>query len=273
MLNAILFGKKRGSGFAGIDLREEFEGAEDILTASVFERLFYLDDQLAMDILLSKQIWTASIPDKPKPLVIRDILFWDRLSLDGGQIEPDCMVIFDDLILVIEAKRWDYRGQQLASQLADEYRAAIHKYPDKKIALLAVGGMIDDRSTTRETLEMTVRANIKKSTSDDKLVFSSTSWANLFAVATTYIPDTPAGKRLLKDIGLSFNLHGIRTDTPTWLIELTDEKWQSIRDIRATIPECLKPINLLVDITKAEDFSLFSSPICTTPDFFWRLQQ
>lgn len=73
MLNAIIFGKKYGSGLAGINLKEEFSGSEDILTATIFERLFYLDDQRTIRILLSEQIWTSSSPDKPYE--IQDIFF------------------------------------------------------------------------------------------------------------------------------------------------------------------------------------------------------
>jgi hypothetical protein len=46
VLNAILSGKKRGSGLEGDALEGTFVGAEDTLTATVFERLSYLPDHL-----------------------------------------------------------------------------------------------------------------------------------------------------------------------------------------------------------------------------------
>ena len=41
MLNAILSGKKVGSGLAGLSLHDSFDGSEDLLTSSFLERLFY----------------------------------------------------------------------------------------------------------------------------------------------------------------------------------------------------------------------------------------
>ena len=166
MLNAIIFGKKYGSRLAGINLKEEFSGSEDILTATIFERLFYLDDQRTIRILLSEQIWTSSSPDKPYE--IQDILFWENLSFAGGRIQPDCMIIFNDLILVVEAKRRDNIDQQDSYQLADEYCAAIQAYPNKKIALLAIGGMANDRIETKKQLEKKIRIKIKESDISDK---------------------------------------------------------------------------------------------------------
>ena len=47
MLSAILHGKKTGSGLAGTRLKiGETQGAEDILTSSVFERIAYLPDEV-----------------------------------------------------------------------------------------------------------------------------------------------------------------------------------------------------------------------------------
>lgn len=269
MLNAIICGKKYGSGLAGIDLREEFSGSEDILTATIFERLFYLDDPRAIGILLSEQIWTLSSPYRP--FVIQAILFWEKLSFAGRGIEPDCVIIFDDLILVVEAKRWDYRDQQEPSQLAKEYCAAIQAYPNKKIALLAIGGMVNDRIETKKRLEEQIRVEIIKSNICDKnLNFSSTSWANFFSVITKELSDTSAGRRILNDIQHCFNLHGISSDPPAWLIDLTRKEWEFVRNICQSIPKCLKPKNLPVDISKAEENAIFNFSICTSPDIFWR---
>ena len=47
MLNAVLAGKKRGTGLHSQQMAlESAEGAEDVLTASVFERLSYLSEDL-----------------------------------------------------------------------------------------------------------------------------------------------------------------------------------------------------------------------------------
>ena len=47
MLSAVLHGKKLGTGFAGTRLKiGETQGAEDVLTASVFERIAYLPDDV-----------------------------------------------------------------------------------------------------------------------------------------------------------------------------------------------------------------------------------
>ncbi|OHC14726.1 MAG: hypothetical protein A2180_03325 [Pseudomonadales bacterium GWC2_63_15] len=52
MLNAVFSGKKRGTGLQNQQTTLELaEGAEDVLTASVFERLAYLPDELLTAVL------------------------------------------------------------------------------------------------------------------------------------------------------------------------------------------------------------------------------
>ncbi len=46
MLNAMLHGKKRGSGVEGEDLAESFAGSEDTLTATFFEQTALLESPL-----------------------------------------------------------------------------------------------------------------------------------------------------------------------------------------------------------------------------------
>src|SRR5690348_1837547 len=104
MLNAILHGKKHGTGLEGIDPEQEFAGSEDTLTATLFERLFYLPDELVGKILFDQRIWgeAASLP----PTRVESALFWPRWQRQGDQtaikpndrtaILPDVVVKFAD---------------------------------------------------------------------------------------------------------------------------------------------------------------------------------
>lgn len=116
MLNAIRDGKKRGTGIEGENLAAGFDGAEDTLTATVFERLFYLPDQVIAEVLLGLFGWSG------QTAAIEDCLFWPRWERpdSAGFKEPDVVVVWRDpsLILVIEAKRYDFVEQQSPVQLS-----------------------------------------------------------------------------------------------------------------------------------------------------------
>src|SRR3954447_22880320 len=128
MLNAILHGKKLGTGLEGIRLSENFSGAEDTLTSTVFERLLYLPDEILIAIVFDPSIWTSSTklprgvnncefwpwwePEKIKPIAELDTTSPSGMSdgsltmtADQKFIQPDLVIDFDDRILIIEAKR------------------------------------------------------------------------------------------------------------------------------------------------------------------------
>lgn len=181
MLNAFLKGKKRGTGAEGESLSAGFAGAEDTLTATVFERLAYLPDKLICAILFSCEIWTQSMP---QPRTIESVTFWPRWPTyaGGGTVEPDCVVECDDRILVIEAKRWDYCEMQNPSQLATEWLSADAYYLGRPVWLLAVGGLKDTREATTRLLSEKISAEISRQTRNSRqtIHFAAVSWIDLY---------------------------------------------------------------------------------------------
>ena len=118
MLAAVLNGKRRGSGVAGKQLiLGSTEGAEDVLTATIFERLAYLPDSVLATFFcelleVDEQIGTLDF-----------IEFWPSWFLEGKGIEPDVVIYGSERTLLIEAKRYDDSQQQYALQLAKELKA------------------------------------------------------------------------------------------------------------------------------------------------------
>lgn len=224
MLNAILRGKRWGICQSLLDGENEgnFEGIEDTLTATVFERLLYLPDTEIAEILFS--LW--SDPCVPIGGIVSSEFWprWDAIKQDGQrQREPDCSLEWPKRVLVIESKRYDYRNMQEPMQLAKEALAAHVRYPDKKIWLLAVGGLRDDQPLTIGTLRTQVVQFIEDLGygPGDWLNFSAALWRSLFLrIHQQLHGGSPERDRLLRDIRAGLWLHGIATEPPGWLNDL-----------------------------------------------------
>lgn len=107
MLAAVLNGKRRGTGFAGKQLAlGELGGAEDVLTATVFERLAYLPESV-----LEAFFYELLALDEPVG-AIDDMQFWPSFSLEGQRVEPDVVLYGAERTLLVEAKRNDDRVVQ-----------------------------------------------------------------------------------------------------------------------------------------------------------------
>jgi hypothetical protein len=110
MLNAVLKGKTHG--ILRQDYTGEFEGYEDLLTATVFERLFYLS-QSTWEALFDCLLTHAGVDRQAADLgALKDYEFWPTWSaIGGGRKEPDVYVQFKEADLIVEAKRWDVPQQ------------------------------------------------------------------------------------------------------------------------------------------------------------------
>ncbi|MBP2316809.1 hypothetical protein [Azospirillum soli] len=234
MLNAILSGKKRGTGMEGLRLADTFSGAEDTLTASVFERIAYLADEPIAAILCAPDLWGHSA--EVRMPVFEALDFWPWWpAVGGGNLEPDVVVQFDRRVLVIEAKRYDAVDIQSAGQLANEWAAASLLFPGKEIWLLAVGGLRDGRPSTARGL----RAAVLRALADlpvptpasDAFRFAATSWQGLFATMQSVAGTSVSGRRIVADVHEALALHGMRTEPPTWLADLAGPAWAGMRGI------------------------------------------
>ncbi|MBD9673953.1 F-box domain-containing protein [Pseudomonas sp. PDM21] len=213
MLNAVLAGKKRGTGLEGQRrLLDQAEGAEDVLTASVFERLSYLSDSQFSAVM------SALLQEPFGPL--RDIEYWPSWYLqDGARVEPDVVLRDNRRTLLVEAKRHDNLRQQSARQLANELTAGWREgcLPDDCL-LLTLGGMDDLGEMARAHLQSGIEQAIAKECRRPfKLICRS--WQQLFqAVRICAEANASAGEsRLVEDLGRCFAWHGLRTHPMRWL--------------------------------------------------------
>lgn len=152
MLQAVISGKAGtipvGGNKEKVSWRKVFRVSEDLLTASVFGRLAYLEDAMLWRIM--RRTFGAPLPDL-KVAELEDISFWPRWTdaiEDGRNVEPDVFMDFKlgdpaiQLRLIIEAKLSKYPSQD-ARQWAREWVAYQDAFGDDgQIAFLcALGGL------------------------------------------------------------------------------------------------------------------------------------
>jgi hypothetical protein len=192
MLRAMLHGKRKGSGMQS---RAAFVGAEDLLTATVFERLGYLDDECFSSILQSLPGFARVAPAVFGRL--EELSFWPSLKDDSGRrVEPDVLVRFSNVTILVEAKRFDGVVQQNEAQLEKQRNAAERslELSDRPFIQLALGGNASDSSTSGHAV------------ADDHVVRAS--WKDLQIVCFSMVSASPCDTRVLADIQAGFELHG-----------------------------------------------------------------
>ncbi|EPO7864794.1 F-box domain-containing protein [Pseudomonas aeruginosa] len=216
MLNAVFSGKKRGTGLQNQQTALELaEGAEDVLTASVFERLAYLPDELSAAVL-SELLGTPFGP-------LQAIEYWPSWYLQNGtRVEPDVLLQDAQHCVLIEAKRHDYVRQQNARQLANQLLAGWHgNYLGDSCILMTLGGLEDTGVAGRQRLLSEV-LNFLPSGCPTRFSLVCRSWQQLYQALESQVdPDSPAGlHRLLDDIAKCYAWHGLRTHPMHELVDL-----------------------------------------------------
>ncbi|HBN8610184.1 F-box domain-containing protein [Pseudomonas aeruginosa] len=216
MLNAVFSGKKRGTGLQNQQATLELaEGAEDVLTASVFERLAYLPDEI-LTAVLSELLGEAFGP-------MQAIEYWPSWRLqDGTRVEPDVLLHDAQRCVLIEAKRHDHVRQQSARQLANELLAGWHgEYLGENSILLTLGGLENVSEAGRQMLLSELLGRLPEG-SATRFSLVCRSWQQLYQALESQIdPDSPASlQRLLDDIAKCYAWHGLRTHPMRWLADL-----------------------------------------------------
>ena len=244
MLSAILHGKKTGSGLAGTRLKiGETQGAEDILTSSVFERIAYLPDEVFnrfIQNLLNGYDFGH----------LYEIEFWPYWEINNAKIEPD-VVLFNQMqqTIIIEAKRYDNTQQQYAYQLANEIQAAYNNEINDPI-LLTVGGMYEYSVKNKKQLKKQIDDILQARNLKITYQLYVKSWQDIYLTLEQAIKEDKAQflQRLLSDIREAYDWHDIRYKPYQWLNELKEKKItyteypQLIKQKNTWIQ--LKPINL-----------------------------
>lgn len=219
MLAAILNGKRRGTGIAGKQMAMgDMSGAEDVLTATVFERLAYLPD-------INFATFLDELLELDEPVgTLEAVTFWPSWSLDGQRIEPDVVLNGSMRTLLVEAKRSDNAHQQYASQLARELQAGwegdeLGNFP----VLLTIGGL----SNYSEAAACNLREEIDKKlgTGAREYELVCRSWDQLFQALQVAIVNSDSKSarginRLVDDIANAYEWHGLRAHPTRWLTDL-----------------------------------------------------
>ncbi|MBY3151305.1 hypothetical protein HFO56_02750 [Rhizobium laguerreae] len=169
MLQAVISSKAGrfpvNNGEESVSWRKAFRISEDLLTASVFGRLAYLDDEVLWRIM--RRTFGAPLPDL-RVAELEDIAFWPKWSdaiEDDRKVEPDVFLDFKlgdpaaPVRLIVEAKLWKHPSQA-ARQWAREWVAYHDANGDDghAVFLCAIGGLGRKMDETVERIAAEVSA-------------------------------------------------------------------------------------------------------------------
>lgn len=152
MLQAVISGKAGRfpvvEGEESVSWRKAFRISEDLLTASVFGRLAYLEDEVLWRIM--RRTFGSPLPDL-RVAELENIVFWPKWNdaiEDDREVEPDVFLDFKlgdpatPVRLIVEAKLWKH-PTQAARQWAREWVAYQDANGDDghAVFLCALGGL------------------------------------------------------------------------------------------------------------------------------------
>lgn len=225
MLNAIHHHKTRGSVYAQEPMEELYQSYEDLLTASIWERIGYLPDSVIWHIVKKAFAASGSAEMPLEAGALEAFSFWPSWTFKEGRVEPDVFLQFETCDVIVEAKRLDDADQQNPEQLAKELTAYFTTYPNRGsicVGLLAVGGLPDYEKNIVTRLRDQVLSRVS-ATSRQRVKFGAISWSSLYRVLEPIVADsadTAAGTRLLRDMKRALALHHIEPRDRVWLADL-----------------------------------------------------
>ncbi|MBD3347270.1 MAG: hypothetical protein GF401_19620 [Chitinivibrionales bacterium] len=215
MYKAIVNGKVRNnfSFFEeGKSWRTFYKEREDFLTAAIISRLLYLPSEVVWRIIKSNMSNKASSFLPVHPGKIDDYQFWPRYWLGGNYVEPDCVIHFENVAIIIEAKLSDSSMNQSSDQLVREYNAYIEnraREEQRPVLILAVGGLDSDREQEIDELIGAVNENLRAKGRNDFLVHAL-PWKTLRdSLNNLPVPDEDEKRFLIEDIKEIFDFHDI----------------------------------------------------------------
>lgn len=204
MLKAIESKKHRGTilASAGSDA-DRANILEDMLTAMVFGRLQYLSSERICEVVRRLLGEDGVGLESVGKLV--ETYFWPTFGRRNGSgtISPDVVLEFENLILIVEAKRGDGIGLQSTTQLQQQFEAVRHEYERNEpgwsgsIRLLALGGHGDRERISPALCGVTCR-----------------DWRELWAALLESRSATREESQVVRDIETSMRLAGIRVRPP-----------------------------------------------------------
>jgi hypothetical protein len=207
MLTAILQGKRRGSGLEGMAQLSNATGSEDLLTSLVFERVSYLSDDAL------SAFWAALLPEDVRPFGrIERVEFWPRVELEGRLVEPDVLLVTENALVVVEAKRWDQMDLQYSAQIAQEVLAVAATEPlaeELPLVLLLVGGRQDTSPESTSAFEALVQEQLVGEEFSDEIEIHAVKWADTLNAFGAIAHLHPGHQRMRDDVEAGLRFHGL----------------------------------------------------------------
>ncbi|MDO5612784.1 MAG: hypothetical protein Q4G14_06010 [Paracoccus sp. (in: a-proteobacteria)] len=215
MLNAILrskSGRLRVGDEISISWRELFRANEDLVSATILERLSYLTPATAWTLLVEAA--SGQLPFY-RTAQLNGIDFWPIWATDNRQrgVEPDAFIQLElgdpaiKMHIIVEAKRG---GHQNLGQWANEIGGWVENTDDEMpdhLVLLALGGNADtrQRDEMRQQFLSSMRAHHSRL---PKLSLAMIEWHDIARACTvlTALPDHE--KRIVADIAEGLALCG-----------------------------------------------------------------
>ena len=136
-------------------LNSNGDECEDCLTSTVLDLLKYLPNQVFLRIL-SKSLYHSTLKNIESQ-IIESIDFWPKWSAEFPMyikddlppknerfVEPDVFIRLTDYDIIIEAKRWNKKQQDI-NQIKRERLAYKKEYDEenRNVILIQLGGLID----------------------------------------------------------------------------------------------------------------------------------
>jgi hypothetical protein len=218
MLTAILHGKGRrlAEGLSADEsLRAAFLRFEDLLTATVFERLAYLEPPILWQIL--RETFGISGWSDESEVSLISIEFWPMWTAAsdtlGKAVEPDVVIQFafgerhERVTLIVECK---HRSLQAVEQLWQEWAAweeeSVSGDEQDAVWLLALGGVRHAKALVSEVQQHA------RQQGTERLNIAAAGWDDLLK-SIARVRDCPGTNRLiLADLVRALELQGNRLD-------------------------------------------------------------
>ena len=259
MLNAILKGKAGTLSTnisSGDPWRQAYRSSEDLLTATTFERLAYLDGPTLWAVLVST-FRSGTLPGR-RLAELLEIEFWplwqEAAAVLGQAVEPDVVLTLSigdpakRIVLIVECKAGG--GQQYPDQWAREWLAyqaetAIAEQPDE-VWFLALGGLPEGAQRTvalfSDNIRTKWRTNIRAAAAE---------WTDLARALDEVNAPSRVEARIIQDLKLALELHGYRNVRPMSGLADDAERYKcshsSLAALRKTASVVrTRPINLFI---------------------------
>ena len=210
MLHAILHGKARRISMenqTSVRWKTLFNQYEDLLTAAFWGRVAYFSP----DIL--NRFISLLLPIKEPTGEYETLTFWPTFDLNGNDVEPDVLIQFEELDILIEVK-----PPAGGNQYYDQWKREIDGYRqlnrDKMLIFLALGNNHREQAAWCESLQ----------TEKTRVICAEWKEVRDRLLALMSFADNK-DKRIINDCLSALSLYGIKSALPLWpdlkkLIEL-----------------------------------------------------